>query len=120
MRITLDQFDPKRVVGKSTKDDMVKKYLKPFEQEVAKHFVQARGRLGKVLVINQDYLLMLTNVVIGDKGVMRLQEILNEFEQRGVYLDKQSQLSLIAFYERIGNIKRMSDSGDAVYVKSTV
>lgn len=120
VKITLDQFDPKRVIGKSTKDNMVKKYLNPFEQEVAKHFVQARGRLGKVLVINQDHLLMLTNVVIGDAGEMRLQEILYEFEKRGVYLDKLSRLSLIEFYERIGNIKRMSDSGDAVYVKSTV
>ncbi len=121
VQYSMDQFDQSRELKASSKHEMKSvKYLKPFEQEVAKHFVQARGRLGKVLVINQDYLLMLTNIVIGDKGEMRLQEILNEFEQRGVYLDKQSQLGLIAFYERIGNIKRMSDSGDAVYVKSTV
>jgi DNA phosphorothioation-dependent restriction protein DptG len=121
VQYSMDQFDQSREHRPSSKHEMKSdKYLRPFEQEVSKHFVQARGRLGKVLVINQDYLLMLTNIVIRDKEEMRLQEILREFEQRGVYLDKQSQLSLIAFYERIGNIKRMSDSGDAVYVKSTV
>jgi DNA phosphorothioation-dependent restriction protein DptG len=121
VQYSMDQFDQSREYKSSSKHEMKSvKYLKPFEQEVAKHFVQARGRLGKVLVINQDYLLMLTNVVIGDNEEMRLQEILSEFELRGVYLDKRSQLSLIAFYERIGNIKRMSDSGDAIYVKSTI
>ena len=120
VQFTLDQFDQSRELNPSSKHEMPVKYLKPFEAEVSKHFVQARGRLGKILVINQDYLLMLTNIVIGNSGEMRLQEILDGFEQRGVYLDKQSRLSLIEFYERIGNIKRMSNSGDAVYVKSTV
>lgn len=120
VQYTMDQFDQSRELNPSSKHEMPIKYMKPFEAEVTRHFVQARGRLGKILVINQDYLLMLTNIVIGNKEEMRLQEILNEFEQRGVYLDKLSRLSLIEFYERIGNIKRMSDSGDAVYVKSTV
>lgn len=121
VQYSMDQFDQSREHKPSSKHEMKSvKYLKPFEQEVAKNFVQARGRLGKILVINQDYLLMLTNVVIGNNEEMRLQEILSGFEQRGVYLDKQSQLSLIAFFERIGNIRKMSDSGDAVYVKSTV
>jgi len=116
----MDQFDEKREWNPTSKHEMKIKYKKPFEQEVAKHFVQSRGRLGKILVVNQDYLLMLTNLVIADQEKLRLQEILNEFEKRGIYFDKQSELSLISFYERIGNIERMSDSGDAVYVKSTI
>ncbi|MQK80561.1 DNA phosphorothioation-dependent restriction protein DptG, partial [Escherichia coli] len=28
--------------------------------------------------------------------------------------------TLVAFYERMGNVERMSDSGDAVYVRKTV
>jgi DNA phosphorothioation-dependent restriction protein DptG len=27
---------------------------------------------------------------------------------------------LVAFYERMGNVERMSDSGDAVYVLKTI
>ncbi|MER0461339.1 DNA phosphorothioation-dependent restriction protein DptG [Aeromonas caviae] len=27
---------------------------------------------------------------------------------------------LVSFYERMGNVERMSDSGDAVYVRKTL
>ena len=40
--------------------------------------------------------------------------------QRGIYFDKQSQAEIVQSYERIGNVERMSDSGDAVYVRKTV
>ena len=73
-----------------------------------------------VLVINQDFLLLLTNIAIGDNRQLRFQELLGEFRQRGVYFDKQSEQALVAFYERVGNVERMSDSGDAVYVRSTI
>ncbi|MFA0643989.1 DNA phosphorothioation-dependent restriction protein DptG, partial [Vibrio cyclitrophicus] len=32
----------------------------------------------------------------------------------------QTEQELIKFYERIGNVERMSDSGDAVYVRKTI
>ena len=47
-------------------------------------------------------------------------ELLEEFKSRGVYFDKKTQQSLIGFYERVGNVERMSDSGDAVYVRKTI
>ncbi|MFT5298212.1 MAG: DNA phosphorothioation-dependent restriction protein DptG, partial [Colwellia sp.] len=50
----------------------------------------------------------------------RFNELIKAFESRGVYFDKQSQQALIEFYERIGNVERMSDSGDAVYVNKTI
>ncbi len=83
-------------------------------------FEQARGSAGKVYVLNQDYLLLLTNLAIGDREKLRLHELLNEFKRRGVCLDKQSQAVLVELYERLGNVERMSDSGDAVYVKKTI
>jgi len=51
---------------------------------------------------------------------LRFHELLDEFKERGVYFDKKSQQALIRFYERVGNVERMSDSGDAVYVRKTV
>ena len=42
------------------------------------------------------------------------------FELRGFYLDNQSLQQLVSFYERMGNVERMSDSGDAVYVRKTL
>jgi len=84
-------------------------------------FIQRRGRAGQVLTFNQDYIVLLTNLAIGDnRDKLRLHELIKEFEARGIFFDKQSQQCLIDFYERMGNVERMSDSGDAVYVRKTV
>lgn len=73
-----------------------------------------------MLAFNQDYIVLLTNIVIGERDKLRFHEVIKEFEARGVYFDKQSQQNLVDFYERMGNVERMSDSGDAVYVRPTV
>lgn len=95
-------------------------YMEVFDKEVAKNFINNRKRAGKVLVINQDFLLLLTNLSIADRKSVRFQELLVEFQSRGFYFDKTSQQALINFYERVGNVDRMSDSGDAVYVRNTI
>jgi DNA phosphorothioation-dependent restriction protein DptG len=95
-------------------------FVAAIESELCGHFIQGRGRSGKVLVFNQDYLLLLTNIVIGKRDRLRLHELVMEFQSRGVFFDKQTQKVLVNFYERIGNVERMSDSGDAVYVRKTV
>jgi len=87
---------------------------------VCRQFIQKRGRAGQVLTLNQDFLVLLTNLAIGEKEKLRFHELIKAFEARGVFLDKQSQQRLVDFYERMGNVERMSDSGDAVYVKKTV
>lgn len=95
-------------------------YVKAIETELCSHFIQSRGRAGRVLVINQDYLLLLTTISIGDSSKLRFHELLEAFKKRGVFFDKRSQQALIQFYERIGNVERMSDSGEAVYVCKTI
>jgi DNA phosphorothioation-dependent restriction protein DptG len=95
-------------------------YVRELERQVCDDFVQFRGRAGRVLVLNQDRLLLLTNLAVGRNEKLRLHELLHAFQQRGFYFDGQSQQVLISFYERMGNIERMSDSGDAVYVRKTV
>lgn len=96
------------------------KYVNAFENEIASHFIQVRGRSGRVLTISQDYLLLLTNLSIGDREKIPLQGLLSEFKKRGVWFDRQSEQAIISFLERIGNVERMSDSGDAVYVRKTL
>ncbi|WP_051252864.1 DNA phosphorothioation-dependent restriction protein DptG [Ferrimonas kyonanensis] len=95
-------------------------YVRTIQKELCSNFIYTRGRIGKVLVINQDYLMLLTNLAIGSQDKVRFHELVLAFESRGVFFDKQSHAALIAFYERIGNVERMSDSGDAVYVRKTV
>lgn len=97
-----------------------KKVVASFEGEVARHFIQNRKRGGRVLIMNQDYLLLLTNLAVGRKEKLQFQQLIEEFKRRGVWFDQQSQQALIEFYERVGNLERMSDSGDAVYVRKTI
>lgn len=97
-----------------------RKVVASFETEVARHFIQNRKRGGRVLIMNQDYLLLLTNLAVGRNEKLQYQKLIEEFKRRGVWFDQQSQQALIEFYERVGNLERMSDSGDAVYVRKTI
>ncbi|GLT17752.1 hypothetical protein GCM10007938_15300 [Vibrio zhanjiangensis] len=97
-----------------------KKYVSEVEKYLAAHFIQNRGRSGRVLVLNQDYIILLTNLVVGERDKLRFHELIAAFNQRGIFVDKQTEQELIKFYERIGNVERMSDSGDAVYVRKTI
>ncbi|WP_218312577.1 DNA phosphorothioation-dependent restriction protein DptG [Alteromonas antoniana] len=115
LRLSHDQF--KR--GESRHEINIH-YCRAIESELCGHFIQNRGRAGRVLVFNQDYILLLTNLAIGKDERLRLHELITRFEARGVNFDKQTQKLLVNFYERIGNVERMSDSGDAVYVRKTV
>lgn len=110
------QFDNKKGRLTEYNDTVVKGTLR----NILDPFIQRRGRAGQVLTFNQDYIVLLTNLAIGEQDKLRFHEIIKEFETRGVFFDKQSQQSLIDFYERMGNVERMSDSGDAVYVRKTV
>ena len=104
----------------NTRWEVHENYKRQFSDHIAHHFIQRRGRSGNVLTLNQDNLLLLTNLVIGSKESLRFQELLKSFRARGIWFDKQSEQVLIKFYERIGNVVKMSDSGDAVYVCKTL
>ena len=114
----IGQFDTKKCTNDKRK--VFEDYKNAFVRHVGRHFVQTRGRAGRVLVMNQDFLMLLTNLALANENPLRFQDLLDRFKQRGVYFDKQSQQILISFYERVGNVERMSDSGDAVYVRSTI
>nr|WP_246386640.1 DNA phosphorothioation-dependent restriction protein DptG [Litorivivens lipolytica] len=96
------------------------KFIKTTENELCRDFVKSRGQIGNVLVLNQDYISLITNISIGSKKKLRFGELLEEWKNRGIFFDKQSQKELLKFFERIGNVERMSDSGDAVYVFKTI
>lgn len=114
LRVAVEQF------GKTgSKKAALGRFVTVTEQELCSTFAKSRGRVGKILVMNQDFIALLTNLAVGSKEKIRFYELLEEFRKRGVYFDKQSQQELIAFYERVGNVERMSDSGDAVYVRKT-
>ena len=103
-----------------TRSSAGNKVVNTIKYKVLKPFTQTRGSAGTIFVLNQEYLLLLTNITIGEREKLRLYEIIDEFKQRGVFFDKESQKALVEFYERLGNVEKMSDSGDAIYVKKTI
>lgn len=111
----LEQFK-----DQSYRKEILDNYQRAFERQTAEPFLQGRGRFGKVLVLDQDMVLLMTNIAIQESKQMRFQDLIHEFSQRGVYFDQQSQNALIELFERVGNIDRKSDSGDAIYVKATL
>ncbi|MGM0937340.1 MAG: DNA phosphorothioation-dependent restriction protein DptG [Pseudomonadota bacterium] len=106
--------------SKTTRQGINNNYIKEINKHIFSEFVQIRGNAGRTLVLNQDQMLLLTNLTIGKADKLRLQELRKGFEQRGFYLDNQSLQVLVNFYERMGNVERMSDSGDAVYVRKSL
>jgi len=114
--LAIEQFN----VSNTERSGVNELYTKELEKQICGDFIQTRGRAGRVLVLNQDQLLLLTNLAIGLKEKLRLHELMEEFKRRGFWMDGQTQQVLVGFYERMGNVERMSDSGDAVYVRKTV
>ncbi|BCB43906.1 hypothetical protein VagYM19_30360 [Vibrio alginolyticus] len=116
LKLAEEQFrDPK-----TDRPAIIKKYMTEVEKNMAADFVQVRGRSGRVLVLTQDHIILLTNLVVGKEEKLRFHELILGFQDRGIFVDKQTEQELIKFYERIGNVERMSDSGDAVYVRKTI
>ncbi|MEL0655563.1 DNA phosphorothioation-dependent restriction protein DptG [Pseudoalteromonas issachenkonii] len=104
----------------ATRETAFNNFVKATRETLIRPFEQNRRRAGSFLVLNQDYLLLLTNLCIGQHEKLRLHELLIEFQRRGIFFDKSSEECLIDLFERMGNVERMSDSGDAVYVKKTI
>ncbi|MGF1720332.1 DNA phosphorothioation-dependent restriction protein DptG [Vibrio kyushuensis] len=118
--LAIAQFNKIFADSSATRYQANSKVTNALKEHTAKGIVKPIGRVGNTLVLTQDNLLLLTNVVIGDKQKLRLNDLIEEFRLRGIYFDETSEEWLVGFYERIGNVERMSDSGDDLYVRQTV
>jgi DNA phosphorothioation-dependent restriction protein DptG len=114
------QFDKNYADQETTRYQANNKVVSALKEYTAKGFVKSKGRIGNILALTQDNLLLLTNVIIGNQKQLRFNELIEELKLRGIYFDETSEERLIEFYERIGNVERMSDSGDDLYVRQTV
>ncbi|WP_404458413.1 DNA phosphorothioation-dependent restriction protein DptG [Oceanobacillus kapialis] len=93
-----------------------KKYGGNVEDLGANQFIKNRGSLGQVLNIKHDFLLLLTAVSVKDTRIP-LNELFNQFEMRGIVLDRYSKKEVVKLLDNLNIIDKKSDSGDAQYVK---
>lgn len=80
-------------------------------------YLKSRGRLGSVLNASQELILMFTAVVVGSKEHMLVKNVFSGLEHHGLRFDKQSKKEIVDFFEEVNLLEKMSDSGDAQYVK---
>lgn len=92
-------------------------YCKSFYDFCRNNFLQNRKRNGLMLVLGDEQLVLLTKVIIGKENQLRLNKLFDEFEKRGIYMDKDTRECVVEFYEKLNLIEKKSDSGDAQYVK---
>jgi len=105
----------------SKRSDANDKVFATFRDGFAQNFKSNRKAAGGwYLQLSTKSALLLTNLIIGERGKLLIDDVIDGFKDRGVYLDLKSRSALLKVYENIGNIEKLSDSGDAVYVKSTI
>ena len=102
----------------SSRSRASKAYENWFLKFTAKSFAKRRGRLSYCLNLTEDDVILMTKLCIKDKGKVKLKSLFEEFEKRGIYLDKYSKEKVIQLYEKLNILEKKSDSGDAQYVKA--
>lgn len=110
-------FDCVRTQFESTvRERAYKSYANKFESYCHK-FLKSRGRSGLMLNLTEETLIFVTKLCIKNQEQMRLKDVFNAFEKRGIFLDSSSKEQVADYYERLNLIEKKSDSGDAKYVK---
>lgn len=97
-----------------------KSYYNWYLKFLQKNFAKRRGQLGYNLNMTEDDIILMTKICIKDKGKMKLNNLMKEFEQRGIFFDMDSHKKIVQLYEKLNLLEKKSDSGDAQYVRSVL
>lgn len=95
------------------------RYNKMFIEFVQKNFGKRRGTLGYTLGVDENYIIMFTQIILrANKGKIKLSFLYDEFERRGLLFDRESRKKIAELLEKMNLLEKRSDSGDTQYVKS--
>lgn len=108
----------KNMLNKLSSNEAKGRFRKTFDEISRLGFIKKRGRLGYVLNATQDLIVLLVTVIIGEQEKILLKDLLHEFEKRGLYFDKTTEKEIILLFEKMNILEKLSDSGDAQYVRS--
>lgn len=92
------------------------RYLKSIEEISKQGFTKPRGRLGKILNFSDDLILLFIAVIVGKQRTL-INIVFEKLEDRGFYFDRITKREVVGMLERMDLLEKMSDSGDAQYVK---
>lgn len=92
------------------------RYAKSFTAITQQNYSRNHGRLSKAFSLSNQTILMLTSAIVGH-GKMLLNQVFQEFENRGVFFDRITRDEIINLFEQANILEKLSDSGDAQYVR---
>lgn len=92
------------------------RYAKSFMAIAQQNYSRRHGGLGKSFSLSSQTVLMLTAGIVGN-GKMLLNQVFKEFENRGVFFDRITKDQIINLFEQANILEKLSDSGDAQYVR---
>ena len=102
--------------NRGTNAQVREKFGKNLEDLGADEFIKSRGNLGRVFNITHQFFLLLTAVCVKDERIP-VNKLFDEYEKRGIRLDRQSKAEAVYTLDKLNLIDKKSDSGDAQYVK---
>lgn len=116
--LTLDEniFLFKKWLSEDMSNEIKSRFYLSIEEVGNLYFLKSRGRLGKVLTLRKDMIILLTAIVVKNQKMI-IKDVFLEFEKRGVYLDRYSKEEVLKLYEKMNILDKKSDSGEAKYVK---
>lgn len=103
---------------KTDRSRVAKDYASWFQDFSKKKYLKQRGQLGYILTLKQEDLLFLVKLCIGNQDRMKLTEVYQELQERGIKFDQATQGQVNELFEKINLIEKKSDSGDAQYVRA--
>lgn len=105
---------------KSGRTRAYESYKNWFKRFIEEKFGKRRGSLGYNLNLTEEDIILLTKICINTNEKLKVSLLFEEFENRGIWFDRDSQTRIIQLYEKLNLLEKKSDSGDAQYVKSVL
>lgn len=95
----------------SSRSSRYKDFKAWFTHFCQRTFLKSRGRSGKMLILDTDYLLFLTKVIIKDDPKIRLKKLFEQFEIRGIIYDRDTQVAIIEYFEKLNLLEKKAIVG---------
>lgn len=92
------------------------RYFRAIENLGKLYFLKRKGRYGYVLNISDNLLIAITALCI-KKDKIKLKQLFEQYELRGLFFDKKSKKEIENLLTKLNLIDKKSDSGDAQYVR---
>ncbi|MGO4937742.1 DNA phosphorothioation-dependent restriction protein DptG [Fundicoccus sp. Sow4_H7] len=108
----------KRLLKKSLNKEIQSRYAVSFKEFSKLGFIRSRGQLGYILNASPELILLFVSVIVGAQEKMLIRDFFIALEKRGLYFDSMSRREIVAYFEKVNILEKLSDSGDAQYVKS--